>query len=59
MEAATIRSGAIPPTVLDGKAGDDTAVFSGNRASYTVRNLGDRIVVSGPDGTDTLFSIEQ
>ncbi len=43
---------------LDGRAGNDTAVFSGNRASYSVQNLGDRIVVSGPDGTDTLFSIE-
>ncbi|MGB9365221.1 MAG: FG-GAP-like repeat-containing protein [Xanthobacteraceae bacterium] len=44
--------------VLNGRAGDDTAVFSGNRASYTVQNLGDRVVVIGPDGTDTLFSIE-
>ena len=44
--------------VLDGKAGDDTAVFSGNRGAYTVQNLGDRIAVTGPDGTDTLFSIE-
>ena len=25
--------------VLDGKAGDDTAVFSGNRASYSIQNL--------------------
>jgi hypothetical protein len=44
--------------VLNGRAGDDTAVFSGNRASYAVQNLGDRVVVTGPDGTDTLFSIE-
>ncbi len=43
---------------LDGRAGDDTAVFSGNRGAYTVQNLGDRVVVTGPDGTDTLFSIE-
>ena len=53
----TIR-GNSADNVIDGKAGDDTAVFSGNRASYSVQNLGDRIVVSGPDGTDTLFSIE-
>jgi hypothetical protein len=44
--------------VLNGNAGDDTAVYSGNRSSYAVQNLGDRIVVSGADGTDTLFSIE-
>ncbi len=53
----TIR-GNSADNIIDGKAGDDTAVFSGNRASYSVQNLGDRIVVSGPDGTDTLFSIE-
>jgi hypothetical protein len=44
--------------VLNGNAGDDTVVYFGNRSSYAVRNLGDKIVVSGPDGTDTLFSIE-
>src|ERR1043165_1548346 len=43
---------------LDGRAGDDTVVFSGNRASYTLQNLGDRIMVFGPGGTDTLVSIE-
>ena len=44
--------------VLSGNAGDDTAVYSGNRSSYTLQNAGDRILVSGPDGNDTLFSIE-
>ena len=41
--------------VLDGNAGDDTAVFSGNRSSYAIENLGNRVVVTGPDGTDWLL----
>ena len=53
----TIR-GNSADNVLDGNAGDDTAVFSGNRSSYAIQNLGNRVVVTGPDGTDTLFSIE-
>jgi serralysin len=44
--------------LLDGGAGDDTAVFSASLASYGVHNLGSRITVSGPDGNDTLYSIE-
>jgi hypothetical protein len=43
---------------LDGRAGDDTAVFFGNRASYAVQNLGNGFRVIGPDGTDTLLSVE-
>ena len=44
--------------MLDGRTGDDIAVFSGNRGSYAVQNLGGRFLVFGPDGTDTLVSIE-
>jgi len=48
---------------LDGGPGDDTAVFSGNLASYTLQDLtlqglGGKILVSGPDGADTLTGIE-
>jgi len=50
--------GNFADNILNGGAGDDTAVFSGNRASCTLQNLGDRFVVLGPDGTDTLVSIE-
>ena len=53
----TIR-GNSADNVLVGNAGDDTAVFSGNRSSYAIENLGNRVVVTGPDGTDALFSIE-
>jgi serralysin len=43
---------------LDGGAGDDTAVFSQGIESYTVHDYGNRITISGPDGSDTLFGIE-
>ena len=44
---------------IDGGAGTDTAVFSGNRSAYTITNNGSGVyTVSGPDGTDTLTSIE-
>ncbi len=44
---------------IDGGAGGDAAVFSGGLASYTIQDFGTRITVTGPDGTDTLASIEQ
>jgi serralysin len=43
---------------LSGGAGDDTAVYFGNLSSYAPRDIGTRILVSGPDGNDTLLSIE-
>jgi Ca2+-binding RTX toxin-like protein len=50
-------SGGLGNDTLDGGAGADTAVYSGNRVSYTVSGAG--ISISGPDGTDTLISIER
>ena len=43
---------------LDGGAGNDTAFFSGPQAAYTVTDLGGSFSVAGPQGTDTLISIE-
>ncbi|HEY1073995.1 DUF4214 domain-containing protein [Brevundimonas sp.] len=43
---------------IDGGAGSDTAVFSGNRSAYTIDTSGPKIVVTGPDGTDTLVNVE-
>lgn len=43
---------------LDGGGGIDTAVFSGNRSAYTIDTSGPKVVVTGPDGTDTLVNIE-
>jgi serralysin len=44
---------------LNGGLGHDTAVFSGNRSSYTLQVVDDAIVMSGLDGTDKLRSIER
>jgi hypothetical protein len=44
--------------VINGGGGVDTAVYSSNRSLYTVTRTGSSITVSGPDGTDTLSSIE-
>jgi hypothetical protein len=43
---------------IDGGTGDDTAVFAANLASYSVQDLGTRVQISGPDGSDTLFGVE-
>src|SRR5262249_43305489 len=48
---------ALGNDTLDGSGGTDTAVFSGNRASYTIpTNANGTVTVSGLDGTDTLVS---
>jgi hypothetical protein len=45
--------------VIDGGIGTDTVVYSGNKASYTITSNADgSTTVSGPEGTDTLISIE-
>ena len=51
-------NGGIGSDTLDGGAGDDTAVFSQNLDDYTLTDFGSKIVVSGPDGADTLIAIE-
>src|SRR5690606_11002231 len=45
--------------LIDGGDGTDTAVYSGNRADYTVTVLGGVTTVTGPDGTDTVTNVEQ
>lgn len=44
---------------LDGGDGTDTAVFSGNRAAYTISTSGGVTTVSGPEGSDSLTNVEQ
>lgn len=44
---------------LIGGTGHDVAAFSQSLSHYTLRDLGGYITVSGPDGDDTLFDIEQ
>ena len=58
-DAANIIVSALGNDALNGAGGFDTAVFSGNRASYTVTIHGaGSATVSGPDGTDTVAAIE-
>ena len=52
-------TGGVRGDRIDGGAGVDIAVFAGRQEQYDVTDLGDRIVVSGPQGIDTLFNIEQ
>jgi Ca2+-binding RTX toxin-like protein len=52
-------TGSSQNDTINGGAGDDTAVFSGNRSSYTLQVVGNTIVISGLDGTDTLSAIER
>ncbi|MBN8529248.1 MAG: DUF4214 domain-containing protein [Caulobacterales bacterium] len=55
--ANLLRGGAGNDTI-DGGLGSDTAVFSGNRAAYTITWSGTTATVTGPDGTDTVLNCE-
>jgi serralysin len=44
---------------IDGGFGVDTASFSSVRSAYTVTRTGNTLTVTGPDGTDTLNSVEK
>jgi Ca2+-binding RTX toxin-like protein len=56
--AAETLTGSSRNDAINGGGGSDTAVFSGNRSSYTLQVVDDAIVIAGLDGTDTLSSIE-
>lgn len=51
-------TGGLGDDQIDGGGGIDTAVFSGNRSAYTIDTSGPKVVVTGPEGTDTLVNIE-
>ena len=50
--------GNVANNTLSGGAGDDTTVYGSSFASYALQDFNGRIVISGPDGTDQLLSIE-
>ncbi|MEV6636387.1 peroxidase family protein [Actinoplanes sp. NPDC051470] len=50
---ATVRE------ILTGSGGTDTAVFSGIRAQYLIEKTGDALLVTGPDGVDTVRNVEK
>lgn len=53
----TLTGGADNDKLVGGR-GTDTAVFSGNRADYTIGFAGGVYTIDGPDGRDTLEEIE-
>jgi hypothetical protein len=53
-----ILEGNAGNNTLNGGFGDDTVLFAHKFNDYTVEQFGRRIVVTGPDGTDTLIAIE-
>ena len=44
---------------LDGGTGIDTAVYAGNRASYSITRTATGLDINGPDGANTLAGIER
>ena len=54
-----VITGGAGNDTIDGGSGTDTAVFSGERAGYTVSTVGGTTTVTGPDGTDTLTTVER
>jgi hypothetical protein len=44
---------------INGGAGTDSVHYGGNRASYTISTNGSGTTISGPEGSDTLVSIER
>jgi Ca2+-binding RTX toxin-like protein len=53
-----VLDGGIGNDMLDGGDGSDTALFSGIQASYRFAFDGNVLIMSGPDGTDSLSNIE-
>jgi hypothetical protein len=45
--------------VLDGGSGLDTALYSGSKANYTVSKSSQGFTAAGPDGVDSLVSVER
>jgi len=59
LDGNDIINGGAGNDTIDGGPGTDTAVFSGVRSGYTVTTLGATTTVTGPDGTDTLTTVER
>lgn len=44
---------------VNGGPGKDRVLFAGPRRAYEVAAAGDRLIVTGPDGRDRLFAVEE
>lgn len=59
-DADNVFTGGAGADSIDGGAGWNVAVFSGNKADYTIADMGDGTVrVTGRDGRDTLSNIQE
>jgi len=59
-QVANILRGGLGNDAIDGGGGTDSAAFSGARSAYTFTALaGGGVRVNGPDGSDTLTSVER
>jgi hypothetical protein len=55
-----VLNGGAGNDTLNGGLGTDSAIFAGLRSAYTLTDLGGGgVLVSGPDGIDTLTSVER
>ena len=52
-------TGGLGNDLMDGGNGIDTAVFSGNRAEYTIIEGTGQVSISGPDGNDIVRNINK
>jgi hypothetical protein len=57
--ADNLLRGNSADNTLDGGAGEDTAIYCGNEAEYTLSYDGAEVIVEGPTGRDVLRSIER
>lgn len=58
-EGDDLLIGGLGDDIYDGGLGVDVAVFSGNRADYTVTQIdAETVQVVGPDGADTVTAVE-
>jgi serralysin len=57
--ADNVFDGGAGNDFLHGEAGNDTVIFSGPQAAYTVTEFSGGLSVVGPQGADTLFSVER
>ena len=53
----TLR-GNLGDNTIDGAEGDDTVIYCLDRAAYAITVEGDALIIDGPDGRDTLLSVE-
>ncbi|MEQ8321211.1 MAG: LamG-like jellyroll fold domain-containing protein [Rhodospirillales bacterium] len=57
-ENVNFLEGGLGDDFIDGRGGQDTAVFSGTYGQSTIRIVDGVLTVTGPDGTDTIENVE-